>query len=77
MAIEIAELDGLQSAYKKAVDEWVVAIREEEALASVAHTVAEVDKWEHADEREETARDKVKDAKEAYESALREEFFNF
>ena len=49
----------------------------EEALASVNHTVAEIDKWEHAAEREEEARKKVKTAKVAYEDALRKEFFNF
>jgi len=77
MAIEMAELDRLQANYKAAVDAWVAVIREEEALASVNHSVADVDKWEHADDREEEARDKAKDAKAAYEDALREEFFNF
>jgi GTP1/Obg family GTP-binding protein len=77
MAIEIAELDRLQKQYKEAVDVWVAAIQYEEALASVNHTVAEIDKWEHAAEREEEARKKVKAAKVAYEDALRKEFFNF
>jgi hypothetical protein len=77
MAIEVAELDRLQSAYKAAVDVWVAAIQYEEALASVNHTVAQVDEWEHAAGREEQARKKVKAAKAAYESALRKEFFNF
>ena len=40
------ELDQLQAAYKAAVDNWVAAIREEEALASGNHNVAELDKWE-------------------------------
>jgi hypothetical protein len=77
MAIEIAELDRLQKQYKETVDVWVAAIQYEEALASVNHTVAEIDKWEHAAEREEEARKKVKAAKVAYEDALRKEFFNF
>ncbi len=77
MAIEIEELDRLQSSYKTAVDVWVAAIRYEEALASVNHTVAEVDQWEHAAAREEAARKMAKEAKVAYESALRQEFFNF
>jgi len=34
MAIEIAELDRLQSNYKNAVDVWVAAIQYEEALVS-------------------------------------------
>ena len=42
------ELDELQTAYRAAVDEWVNAIRDEEALASGNHNVAELDKWEAA-----------------------------
>jgi hypothetical protein len=77
MPIDISELDKLQSDYKAAIEEWIAAIRREEALASVDHTVAEVDKWESAGFDEEEARTKAKAAKKAYEDALREEFFNF
>ena len=38
----------MQAAYKAAVEEWIAAIKQEEALASVNHTIAEVDKWEAA-----------------------------
>jgi hypothetical protein len=71
------ELDQLQSAYKAAVDAWVNAIRQEEALASVNHTVAEIDQWEAAHFREDELRNKVLDAKKEYEDALRHKFFNF
>ena len=71
------ELDQLQAAYKAAVDEWVVAIREEEALASVNHTVAQIDQWENAEFREDEHRNKVKIAKKRYEDALRHKIFNF
>ena len=77
MGIDRTELDRMQSSYKTAVNEWINAIRSEEALASEIHEVAEVDKWEEAADREEEARSKAKDAKAAYESALRREFFNF
>jgi len=77
MAVEVSELDQLQADYKAAIDEWVAAIRHEEALASVNHDVAEVDEWENAADAEEEARDKAKDAKQAYEDALREKFFHF
>jgi hypothetical protein len=78
MAVELSELDELQASYKAAVDDWVAIIREEEALASSAdHSVADIDKWEDADEREEEAREKAKAAKQAYEDALREKFFHF
>jgi hypothetical protein len=77
MPIEVQELDQMQSSYKAAVDEWVAAIRHEEALASVDHSVAQVDQWELAADAEDAARNKAKAAKAAYESALREKFFNF
>ena len=47
----------LQQAYKTAVEHWIAAIREEEALASVHPSVAQVDTWEHAHFAEEDARD--------------------
>jgi hypothetical protein len=77
MPVEATDLDQMQAAYKTAVDHWIAAIREEEALASVNHSEAEVDAWEAAGFREEDARDKAKQAKEAYEAALREKFFHF
>ncbi|HEY0265003.1 MAG TPA: hypothetical protein VGC07_10830 [Granulicella sp.] len=77
MPAEIAELDQMQAEYKAAVDTWVAAIHEEEQLASVDHTVAEVDQWEAAWMKEEKLRDKAKEAKKRYEDALREKFFNF
>jgi hypothetical protein len=45
MSGEHAELDELQAAYKNLVEVWIAAIRKEEALASVNHDVADVDKW--------------------------------
>jgi hypothetical protein len=77
MAVEISELDQMQSEYKAAVEEWIAAIRHEEALASGNHDVADVDQWEAADDQEEEARNKVKAAKKRYEDALREKFFHF
>ena len=78
MTVELSELDELQANYKAAVDDWVAIIREEEALASAAdHSVAEIDEWENAADREDAARDKAKAAKQAYEDALREKFFHF
>ena len=77
MAIASEELDQRQRDYKTAVDVWVAAIRYEEALASVEHSIAEIDQWEHAAAREDEAQKKAKAAKVAYEDALRQEFFNF
>ena len=77
MANDLLALDRLQRAYKAAVEEWIAAIREEEALACVNHSVAEVDKWEAAHFREDEIREKVKAAKAEYEGLLRHEFFGF
>ena len=77
MQNETADLDQMQSAYKAAVEAWIAAIREEEALASANHSVAEVDKWEGAGFREEKLREKAKAAKAEYEAALRQKFFKF
>ncbi len=74
---ETEELDAMQSAYKAAVEEWIAAIREEEALASGEHSIEDIDQWEAAHFREEAARNKAKAAKKDYEDALREEFFDF
>ena len=77
MQNDTLELDQLQSAYKTAVEQWIDAIKQEEALASVNHTVAEVDQWEQAHFREDEIRSKVKAAKKQYEDALRQKFYRF
>jgi hypothetical protein len=73
---DTSELDEMQNTYK-AVEEWIAAIKHEEALATVNHSVAEVDKWEEAHFEEDAIRGKVKTAKKRYEDALREKFFGF
>jgi hypothetical protein len=74
---EDRELDQMQNNYKALVEDWIAAIREEEALASVNHSVADVDRWEAAHFREEELRNKAKAAKKEYEAALRLKFFGF
>lgn len=76
MSDDDAELDRLQAAYKTAVETWVTAIRAEEQLASVHHSVAEVDKWENAHFLAEDARLDAEAAKAAYEDALRANLFD-
>jgi hypothetical protein len=77
MTIENSDLDHLQATYKSAVEQWISAICEEEALASGAHSEAEIDRWEAASFREEDARQKAKSAKKTYEGGLRKKFFDF
>jgi hypothetical protein len=71
------DLDAMQAAYRTAIEAWIAAIREEEALASVPHNVAEIDLWEAAHFREDDKRQVVLAAKRAYEDALRRKYFNF
>jgi hypothetical protein len=68
-------LDELQRTYSERVEEWIAAIKEEEALASVHHSVAKVDQWEQAHFKEDEIRNKVLAAKKEYEDGLREELF--
>jgi len=77
MPEDLSDLDQMQRDYKAAVDEWVAAIRHEEALASVDHTVAEIDKWENSAFLEDEARNKARAAKKQYEDALRKKFYHF
>jgi hypothetical protein len=77
MPVEITELDEMQKEYKAAVEKWVAAIREEEELASTEHSVADIDRWEAAEDNQQELGKAVHDAKCRYEDALREKFFNF
>jgi hypothetical protein len=77
MSSEHPELDELQAAYKTAVESWISAIRNEEALVSANHSMAEIDRWEQAHLDEDETRNAVKAAKEHYEDALRAKFFGF
>ena len=74
---ENPKLDDLQVNYKVAVENWISAIRKEESLASVNHSVAEIDQWENAGFQEEEMRKLAREAKARYEDALREKFFGF
>jgi hypothetical protein len=77
MSSEHPELDELQTAYKAAVESWISAIRNEEALVSANHSMAEIDRWEQAHLDEDEMRNAVKAAKASYEDALRAKFFGF
>ncbi len=76
-SIDTPELDRLQTEYRMLAESWIAAIRHEAELAAQPHSVAEIDAWEAAAIAQDEIRHKVIAAKEAYESALREEFFGF
>ena len=64
-------VDELRVAYKKTTDEWVDAIRAEEALATPDHSMIAMEKWDDARFREEDAQKAAHDAADAYKDALR------
>jgi hypothetical protein len=71
MTIDRAELDRLQALYKEATNQWVAAIRAEEALATPDHSIHAWDLWDQAGFKEKEAEEKAKAAKEAYTEGLR------
>jgi hypothetical protein len=64
-------LDELQAAYKQAVDEWVTAIRAEEALATPDHSEVAMERWDHAGLTEQDAQNRATQARDAYKEGLR------
>ena len=66
-----ADLDQSRLLYKQAVDEWVAAIRAEEALATPDHSMVAMEKWDAAHLREHDAHETVTKAREAYKDGLR------
>ena len=66
-----ANPDHLRFAYKKAIDEWVDAIRAEEDLATPDHSMIAWEKWDAAHLAEHDAHLKATKAREAYKDALR------
>ena len=75
LAMDNSEYDRLRQAYKDAVDQWVAAIRDEEALATPNHSMIAMERWDAANFREQDAQKKVMAAKDAYKDALR--LFNY
>ncbi len=73
--MENADYDRLRQTYKNAVDAWVAAIREEEALATPDHSMVAMEKWDDAGFKEQDAQKKALAAKAALQNALRE--FNY
>ena len=66
-----ADLDQLRLAYKRAVDDWVDAIRAEEALATSDHSMVAMEHWDAAHFKEHDAHTRANQAREAYKDGLR------
>ena len=70
-AMDNSNLDELQQAYKQAVDQWVSAIRAEEALATPDHSETAMEHWDSADFTVQDAQKEAKRARDAYKEGLR------
>jgi hypothetical protein len=56
---------------QKAIDDWVDAIRAEEALATFDHSMIAMQKWDAAHFTENDAHTQATGTREAYKGALR------
>jgi hypothetical protein len=66
-----AGLSELRLAYKKATDDWIKAIRAEEALATPDHSMTAMEQWDAAHFDEDNARKKAEEARDACKDGLR------
>jgi hypothetical protein len=63
MPTEHSELDLLQQVSKAAVDQWIAAIRAEEALATPDHSIVAWEIWEQAGFKAQEAQERATVAK--------------
>jgi hypothetical protein len=71
------DFDELLSDYRKAVDNWVIALRAEEALANDDHSMVEMEKWDAAGFATHDAEAAAKKARDRYKNALRKKNYGF
>ena len=64
-------LDQLQATYKQAVDQYVAAIRAEEALATPTQSETAREQWDKADFAVQDAGKQAREARDAYKEGLR------
>jgi hypothetical protein len=68
--------DQLLSDYRRAIDNWVNALRAEEALANDDHSMVEMEKWDAAGFAHD-AEAVAKKARDRYKNALRKKNYGF
>ena len=69
--------DQLLSDYRRAIDNWVNALRAEEALANDDHSMVEMEKWDAAGFTAHDAEAVAKKARDRYKNALRKKNYGF
>ena len=71
------DFDELLSDYHQAVDNWVTALRAEEALANDDHSMVEMETWDAAGFAAHDAEAVAKKARDRYKNALRKRNYGF
>jgi hypothetical protein len=71
------DFDGLAKAYRQAVDQWVDAIRAEEALVTPDHSMTQMEHWDQAGLNLHDAELRAKKARDEYKNALRKKNYGF
>ena len=71
------DFDELLSDYRRAVDDWVTALRAEEALANDDHSMVEMEKWDAAGFAAHDAEALAKKARDRYKNGLRKKNYGF
>ena len=71
------DFDALLEEYKRTVDQWVAAIRAEEALATPDHTMVAMEKWDAAGFVVHDAELAAKKARDRYKNELRKKNYGF
>lgn len=75
--MDTSKLDELRVNYKSATEEWVAAIRAEEALATADHSMVAMEHWDTADFVVQDAQKKAKAARDLYKDELRKIDYGF
>ena len=76
--METAQLDDLKLTFERALERWLRSIeRLQGVLAETSHSATSEDVWRQADFEQEEAQKAVKDARQAYEDAVRKANFDF
>jgi hypothetical protein len=71
------DFDALLKSYKNKVNEWVDAIRTEEALATDDHTMVAMEKWDAAGFTVHDTELAAKKARDHYKNELRKKNYGF
>jgi hypothetical protein len=71
------DFDSLLHNYKQSIDDWIAAIRTEEALATADHTMVAMEKWDDAGFTVHDTELAAKKARDLYKNALRKKNYGF